>query len=70
MPLVRLTPSRWLWLSSTAPAFLPALASHSSWHSHASGWLALRSVRLPGLWLLLVRHLPTTRKIARLGLPV
>lgn len=67
MPLVRLTPSRALWLATTGPR-LPFLAHHATWHSRQTGWLALHSVRLPGLWLLLIRHLPSHTKLARLGL--
>lgn len=69
LPLPSFSSRSLLLLSRSSPP-LPLLCSFSSWRSREAGWLSLRSVRLPGLWLLLVRHLPTSRKIARLGLPV
>jgi hypothetical protein len=65
--LLRLSPSRSLWLSRSCPLPLPFLCSYRSWHDRQTGWLSIRSARLPFLWLLLVRHLPTRAKLDRMG---
>ena len=70
MPLVRLSPSRYLWAAPTAPSFLPFLSSYSSWHSRQSGYLSLHSLRLPFLWMLVIRHVPSKQRLAQLRLPL
>jgi len=67
--IIRLSPSRFLWLSRYAPPSLPALASFQSWRTRPSGWLALASVRLPFLWLLYLRWLPSQARLRRIGYP-
>jgi hypothetical protein len=57
-----------LLLSRSAPRRLPLLASYSSWRSREAGWLGLLSLRLPGLWLLWLRRIPSREKLSRLGL--
>ena len=54
---------------SAPPPGLPLLASRSSWHNRESGWLSLLSLRLPGLWLLLLRSLPSQARLKRLSYP-
>ena len=70
MPLVRISSSRWLWAAPAAPSSLPFLSYYSSWHSRQSGYLSLRSLRLPFLWLLIVRHVPSKQRLAQLRLPL
>ena len=70
MRLVRLSSSRWLWAAPAAPSFIPPLSHWSSWHSRQSGYLSLRSLRLPFLWLLIIRHVPSDRRLAQLRLPL
>ena len=60
--------SRSLLLISRSSPPLPFLCSFSSWRSREAGWLGLLSLRLPGLWLLRLRFLPSPSKLARLGL--
>lgn len=68
MPLVRLSSSRVLWLSRSAPRIIPlGYSSYGSWH-RASGYLAERSLRLPFLWLLILRYVPTKQRLAQLRL--
>lgn len=70
MPLIRLSSSRLLWLSQSAPNIIPlGYSSYGSWH-RASGYLAERSLRFPFLWLLILRHVPTKRRLAQLRLPL
>lgn len=70
MPLVRLSSSRLLWLSRSAPSLIPlGYSSYGSWH-RASGYLAEQSLRLPFLWLLILRHVPTQRRLAQLRIPL
>lgn len=54
---------------SAPPPRLPPLLSHTSWHNRESGWLRILSLRLPGLWLLLLRSFPSKARLRRLGLP-
>lgn len=70
MPLLRLSSSRFLWLSRSAPRIIPlGLRSYGSWHRQ-SGALSERSLRLPFLWLLSLRYVPTKRRLAELRLPL
>ncbi len=70
MPLIRLSSSRLLWLSRSAPSLIPlGYSSYGSWH-RASGYLAERPLRLPFLWLLILRHVPTQRRLAQLRIPL
>lgn len=70
MRLVRLSPSRLLCLARSAPCPVPyGVRSYSSWHRR-SGYLALLSLRLPFLWCLIVRYVPTSRRLAQLGIPL
>ena len=54
---------------SAPPPGLPLLARFASWRSRESGWLSLLSLRLPGLWLLLLRSLPSQARLKRIGYP-
>ncbi len=70
MPLLLPLPSigsRSLLLVSRSSPRLPLLASFASWRSREAGWLGLLSLRLPGLWLLRLRSLPSREKLDRLG---
>jgi hypothetical protein len=67
--LVRLTPRRFLWASLNAPPF-PLLAHHSSWHNRQSGWLSLRSLRLPFLWIIILHSVPSQIKLKRINCPL
>jgi hypothetical protein len=66
--IVRFSPSRFLLLSSSPPPSLPLFSSLRSWHNEETGWLSIRSLSLPCLWLLYVRSVSTTDKLERLGL--
>lgn len=68
MPLVRLSSSRVLWLSRSAPSLIPlGYSAYGSWH-RSSGYLAEQSLRLPFLWLLILRYVPTKQRLAQLHL--
>lgn len=70
MRLARLSSSRLLWLARSAPCPIRyGYSSYSSW-SRRSGYLALTSLRLPFLWLLIVRYMPTSRRLAELRIPL
>jgi hypothetical protein len=67
LPLPSLGSRSFLLISRSSPR-LPLLASFSSWRSREAGWLGLLSLRLPGLWLLRLRHISSPEKLSRLGL--
>jgi len=70
MPLVRLSSSRLLWLSRSAPNIIPlGYSSYGSWH-RSSGYLTEQSLRLPFLWLLILRYVPTQQRLAQLRIPL
>jgi hypothetical protein len=66
--ILQLSPSRLLFISPSPPPSLPLFSGLRSWRSHDSGWLSIRSLRLPSLWLLYIRHLPTKEKLEQLRL--
>lgn len=58
-----------LLLLSPPPLRLPFLWRFSSW-SRRSGWLSLLSLRLPGLWLLLLRSRSSSERLKELRIPL
>ena len=66
--ILPLSPSRCLFVSLSPPPSLPLFSGLRSWHSEESGWLSIRSLSLPGLWLLSIRSLSTIDKLTELGL--
>lgn len=67
--LLPLSRRSFLLLLSPPPLRLPFLWRFSSW-SRRSGWLSLLSLRLPGLWLLLLRSRSSSERLKELGLPL
>lgn len=68
--LLPLSSRSFLLLLSSAPPSLPFLLSFSSWHTRESGWLSLLSLRLPFLWLLLLRSRSSHDRLRSLSLPL
>lgn len=65
--LLPLSSRSFLLLLSPPPSPLPLLWRFSSWHSRESGWISLLSLRLPSLWLLLLRSRSSPDKLSELG---
>lgn len=62
--------SRSLLLLSRSSPPLPLFSSYVSWRSREAGWLRLLSLRLPFLWLLLLRSFSSPARLKRLDLPI
>lgn len=71
MRLLLFPPDRFVIFSKIPPSFIPSGYRYfSSWHSKQSGYISLRSFRLPFLWVLILRHVPSQRRLAQLRLPL
>lgn len=68
--LIPLSSTRFIWLSFPSPYHLPFYCSEGSWTSRESGYISVRSFRLPFLWLLTIHAVPSERRLRQLGLPL
>ena len=64
--LLPLSRRSFLLLLSPPPLPLPFLSRYGSW-AREPGWLSLLSLRLPFLWLLLLRSRTTAERLKELG---
>ena len=68
--LIPLSSTRFVWLSFSVPHNLPFYSSNGSWNTRESGYISLRSFRLPFLWALTIHAVPSERRLEQLGLPL
>jgi hypothetical protein len=64
--LLPLSSRSFLLLLSSPPFPLPLFARTGSW-SRDPGWICLSSLRLPFLWLLLLRYRSSSERLKELG---
>ena len=68
--LLPLSSRSFLLLLSPPSLPLPTVRRFSSWHNRQSGWISLLSLRLPFLWLLLLRSRSSSQRLRELRLPL
>lgn len=68
--LLPLSRRSFLLLLSLPPFPFPPLLRFSSWHTKETGYISLLSLRLPSLWLLLLRSRSSSERLKELRLPL
>ena len=64
--LLPLSHRSFLLILSPPPFSIPLVSRYGSW-AREPGWLSILSLRLPFLWLLLLRSRTTTERLKELG---